>query len=173
MFECKSRPKAPALFRTLAILIVTASCVTLVDAEQQSQVQRGEYLARVGDCLSCHTANGGDPFAGGNRLNTPFGFMLASNITPDPDTGIGRWTADDFYRALHDGVNKRGQDMYPMMPYDFYTKVTREDIDAIYAYLNTVNYVRQRTDDPLWLSVMSRRLRSAANQAEMVFLVVF
>jgi len=146
MVECKSRTTAPALFRTLAILIVTASCVTLVDAQQQSQVQRGEYLARVGDCLSCHTANGGDPFAGGNRLNTPFGYMLASNVTPDPDTGIGRWTADDFYRALHDGVNKRGQDMYPTMPYDFYTKVTREDIDAIYAYLKTVKPVKNAVD---------------------------
>ena len=101
-------------------------------------VQRGQYLARAGDCVSCHTANGGKPFAGGYRINTPFGFMLAPNITPDGATGIGAWSADDFYRALHDGINKRGQDMYPTMPYDFYTKVTREDSDAIYAYLRTV-----------------------------------
>ena len=64
--------------------------------------------------------------AGGLRLDTPFGYMLAPNITPDPETGIGRWSSADFYRALHDGVNKRGQDMYPTMPYDFYTKVTRD-----------------------------------------------
>jgi len=109
---------------------------------QQTAVQRGEYLARAGDCVSCHTANGGAPFAGGLRLDTPFGYMLAPNITPDPETGIGRWSSADFYRALHDGVNKHGQDMYPTMPYDFYTRVTRDDIDAIYAYLRTVKPVR-------------------------------
>jgi mono/diheme cytochrome c family protein len=109
---------------------------------QQTPMQRGEYLARAGDCVSCHTAVGGAPFAGGLRLDTPFGYMLAPNITPDPETGIGRWTRDDFYRALHHGVNKRGQDMYPTMPYDFYTRATREDIDALYAYLQTVKPVR-------------------------------
>lgn len=84
--------------------------------------------------------------AGGARLDTPFGYMLAPNITPDMDTGIGRWSRDDFYRALHDGVNKQGKDMYPTMPYDFYTKVTRDDIDAIYAYLRTVKPVANRID---------------------------
>ena len=111
---------------------------------QQTQVQRGEYLARAGDCVSCHTATGGAPFAGGLRLDTPFGYMLAPNITPDAETGIGRWSGADFYRALHDGVNKRGQDMYPTMPYDFYTRATREDIDAIYAYMQTVKPVRNK-----------------------------
>ena len=72
--------------------------------------------------------------------------MLSPNITPDPETGIGRWSSADFYRAMHDGVNKRDQDMYPAMPYDFYTKVTREDIDAIYAYLRTVKPVRNAVD---------------------------
>jgi mono/diheme cytochrome c family protein len=109
---------------------------------QQTQVQRGEYLARAGDCTSCHTAQGGAPYAGGYRLNTPFGYVLSSNITPDPDTGIGRWSFDDFYRAMHHGVNKGGQDMYPAMPYDFYSKVTREDVAAIFAYLLTVEPVR-------------------------------
>ncbi|MDB5857104.1 MAG: cytochrome c, class [Ramlibacter sp.] len=113
---------------------------------QQTQVQRGEYLARAGDCISCHTAQGGAPYAGGYRLNTPFGYMLASNITPDPDTGIGRWSLDDFYRAMHHGLNKDGQDMYPAMPYDFYSKVTREDVAAIFAYLLTVEPVRNEVD---------------------------
>jgi len=108
----------------------------------QTQVQRGEYLARAGDCLACHTAEGGEPFAGGNRRNTPFGYTLASNLTPDPDTGIGRWSAEDFQRALPEGVNKRGQDMYPTMPYDSCTKVSSEDIEAIYAYLRTVKPVK-------------------------------
>ena len=114
----------------------------VLPASGQSQVERGEYLARAGDCVSCHTAPGGAPFAGGLRLDTPFGYMLSPNITPDPDTGIGRWSSADFYRALHDGVNKHGKDMYPTMPYDFYTKVTRADVDAIYAYLRTVKPVR-------------------------------
>jgi len=72
------------------------------------------------------------------RLDTPFGYMLAPNITPDAATGIGNWSADDFYRSMHDGVNQRGEYLYPVMPYDFYTKVTREDSDAIYAYLRTL-----------------------------------
>ena len=108
--------------------------------------QRGEYLARAGDCVSCHTAPGGKSFAGGYRLDTPFGPLLAPNITPDADSGIGRWSADDFWRALHHGVNQRGQDMYPAMPYTFYTKVSREDSDAIFAWLRTVPPVVNRVD---------------------------
>ena len=107
-------------------------------AAPQTLAQRGEYLARAGDCISCHTANGGVPFAGGYRLDTPFGALLAPNITPDPKTGIGLWSADQFYRAMHEGVNRHGQDMYPAMPYDFYTRITREDSDAIYGYLRTL-----------------------------------
>ena len=79
-------------------------------------------------------------------MDTPFGYLLSPNITPDPETGIGRWSADDFHRALHDGVNKRGQDMYPVMPYVFYTRVTRADSDAIFAYLRTVQPVRNAVD---------------------------
>ena len=115
-------------------------------AQAPTLVQRGEYLARAGDCTSCHTAQGGAPFAGGYRLETPFGALLAPNITPDLKTGIGAWSADDFYRALHQGLNKRGQDMYPAMPYDFYTRVTREDSDAMYAYLRTVPAVANAVD---------------------------
>lgn len=98
-------------------------------------VQQGEYLARAGDCTSCHTAQNGQPFAGGFRLDTPFGYLLAPNITPDKQSGIGNWSSDDFYRALHDGKNKKGQYLFPAMPYTSYTKVTRADSDAIYAYL--------------------------------------
>jgi mono/diheme cytochrome c family protein len=105
---------------------------------QANVVARGAYLARAGDCVSCHTATGGAPYAGGYRLDTPFGYLLAPNITPDAATGIGHWSADDFWRALHQGVNRRGQDMYPVMPFDFYTRVTREDSDAIFAYLRSL-----------------------------------
>src|ERR1700674_2156098 len=127
----------------LALAIASWSCAIAAGA-QQTQVQRGEYLARAGDCISCHTAKGGEPYAGGLRLDSPFGYMLSSNITPDPETGIGRWSSTDFQRAMHDGVNNSGKDMYPLMPYDFYTKVTREDIDAIFAYLRTLKPVRNQ-----------------------------
>jgi mono/diheme cytochrome c family protein len=113
---------------------------------QPTQVQRGEYLARAGDCISCHTASGGQALAGGGRLNTPFGYMLTPNITPDAATGIGLWSSNDFYRALHAGVNRAGEDMYPTMPYDFYTRVTRADSDAIYAYLRTLTPVTSLID---------------------------
>lgn len=129
-------PSATILFIGLALSLSSRSIVA-----QPSQVQRGEYLARAGDCVSCHTSRGGQALAGGGRLNTPFGYMLTPNITPDAATGIGLWSADDFYRALHTGVNRAGQDMYPTMPYDFYTRVTREDSDAIYAYLRTLKPV--------------------------------
>ena len=135
--------------RTQTILRRAAAVISLAlaaAADAQTLVERGEYLVRAGDCISCHTANGGQPFAGGLRLDTPFGYMLSPNITPDADTGIGRWSSNDFYRALHHGVNKRGQDMYPTMPYDFYTRVTRADVDAIYAYLRTVKPVRNAVD---------------------------
>jgi mono/diheme cytochrome c family protein len=112
----------------------------------QDAVERGAYLAAAGDCLSCHTAPGGQPFAGGLRMETPFGALITPNITPDDATGLGRWTADEFYRAMHDGVGRNGQDLYPVMPYTFYTKVTREDVDAIWAWLRTVPPVHNQVD---------------------------
>ena len=133
--------------RAAALLSVTAFAgAGIPPAGAQPVLERGEYLARAGDCVSCHTAPGGAPFAGGLRLDTPFGYMLSPNITPDADTGIGRWSGDDFYRAMHFGVNKRGQDLYPTMPYDFYTRVARADVDAIYAYLRTVKPVRNAVE---------------------------
>ncbi|HUL42342.1 MAG TPA: cytochrome c [Burkholderiales bacterium] len=128
----------------LAIMMIVSGCFLTTAGAQD--VQRGEYLARAGDCISCHTAKGGVPYAGGLRMDTPFGYLLTPNITPDPETGIGRWSADDFYRAMHDGVNKHNQDMYPAMPYTFFTKVTRADCDAIYAYLRTLSPVRNEVE---------------------------
>jgi mono/diheme cytochrome c family protein len=135
-----SRP----LLHTLQAAVL--ACLLLVEAQAQAQaadaVARGAYLARAGDCVSCHTAQGGTPFAGGLRMDTPFGYLLTPNITPDAATGIGQWSADDFYRALHQGVNQRGQDMFPVMPFDFYTRVTRQDSDAIFAYLRSLAPVK-------------------------------
>ena len=131
---------------TSGILCALPAAATATAEGTQSIAQRGAYLAAAGDCVSCHTADAGKPFAGGYRINTPFGDLLAPNITPDPDTGIGRWSAEDFYRALHEGVNRHGQDMYPAMPYTFYTRVTRADSDAIFAYLQTVPAVRNAVE---------------------------
>src|SRR5438045_971723 len=85
--------------------------------DARSEVIRGEYLARVGDCEGCHTVRGGQPYAGGLEIDTPFGQFYATNITPDAQTGIGTWSSDDFWRALHDGKGKDGALLYPTMPY--------------------------------------------------------
>ena len=106
-------------------------------------ITRGEYLARAGDCVACHTAPDGKEFAGGRAMPTPFGNLYAPNITPDDETGIGPWTADEFYRMLHTGVSRSGALLYPAMPFASYTRVTRADSDAIFAYLMSVPPVRQ------------------------------
>lgn len=101
-------------------------------------IKRGEYLARAGDCVACHTADKGRPFAGGLPITTPFGTIYTPNITSDPDTGIGRWSDADFLRAMHEGIGKSGERLYPAFPYAEYTKVTDSDVLAIRAYLNTL-----------------------------------
>lgn len=94
-------------------------------------VKRGEYLARVGDCVACHTADKSRPFAGGLPINTPVGTIVTPNITPDPDTGIGQWSDADFLRAMHEGIGKSGERLYPAFPYVEYTKVTDQDVMAM------------------------------------------
>jgi mono/diheme cytochrome c family protein len=110
----------------------------------QAVVERGEYLARAGDCIACHTEREGKLFAGGRAMATPFGTIFTSNITPDPDTGIGKWTAEQFYNAMHNGRFPDGGLIYPAMPFASYTKVTRADSDAIFAFLRSVPPVRQQ-----------------------------
>ncbi len=117
-----------------------------------TNIQRGRYLAQAGDCISCHTVKGGKPFAGGYPVETPFGTIYSSNITPDVVTGIGNWTNDDFYRAMHEGKRKDGQQLYPACPYPWFTKMTREDVDDLKTYLDTLEPVRAITpdNDLLW-----------------------
>lgn len=110
-------------------------------------VSRGAYLARAGDCMACHTTRGGAPYAGGRAIRTPFGSLHSPNITPDPETGIGSWSADDFWRALHNGKSKDGSLLYPAFPYPNYTRITRADADAMYAYFRTVAPVRQENKE--------------------------
>jgi len=101
-------------------------------------VERGRYLALAGNCAGCHSALGGAPYAGGVGIETPFGTVFASNLTPDRSAGIGSWNSDHFWRALHNGRSKDGRLLYPAFPYPNFTRVTREDSDAIFAYLQTV-----------------------------------
>lgn len=100
-------------------------------------VARGEMLARVGNCNVCHTRPGDAPFAGGLGIDTPFGTIHSTNITPDPETGIGTWSEEAFQRSMHEGVGRGGEHLYPAFPYDHFTFVTPEDNRAIYAYLMT------------------------------------
>jgi mono/diheme cytochrome c family protein len=110
-----------------------------------AQVARGSQLALIGNCNSCHTAEGGAPYAGGRPLKTPFGTIHGTNITPCPDTGIGRWSEAAFTRALREGVDRSGRHLYPAFPYDHYTLMTDEDIRALYAFIMTREAVRAET----------------------------
>jgi len=101
-------------------------------------VARGKALTEAADCNSCHTADPAKPFAGGKRIDTPFGAIYSPNLTPDRETGLGNWSDDDFYRALHDGVAPDGSRYYPAFPYPNFTKLTRGDVLAIRAYLATL-----------------------------------
>lgn len=114
-----------------------------LDASTQL-INKGEYLARLGDCIACHTEPNGPAFAGGRAMPTPFGALYVPNITPDDETGIGLYTAEEFYRMMHQGITRDGELMYPAMPYPSYTQVTREDSDAIYAYLMSITPVKKQ-----------------------------
>jgi len=107
-------------------------------APSASLAERGAYLARAGNCQACHTAQGGQAYAGGRGIATPFGTVFTSNLTPDDKTGIGSWSSAHFWRAMHNGRSKDGRLLYPAFPYTSYTQVTREDSDALYAYLRSL-----------------------------------
>jgi mono/diheme cytochrome c family protein len=130
------RPQAPPADAVKAEASAETSATTHV-------INLGEYLARAGDCTACHTEPNGKLFAGGRAMPTPFGNLYVPNITPDDETGIGKWSADDFYKMMHTGVSRDGALLYPAMPFASYTKVTRADSDAIYAYLMSVPPVKQ------------------------------
>ncbi|HEX3945197.1 MAG TPA: cytochrome c [Rhizomicrobium sp.] len=102
-------------------------------------VERGRYLAALGDCVVCHTVPGMQAwFAGGYPLHSRFGTIYSTNITPDPTTGIGRWTQEQFYHALHEGKSPGGRHLYPAFPYVYFSRLSRKDSDALYAYLQTL-----------------------------------
>lgn len=149
--------------RALIILVLLGACVAALvfwlglrsdpgDISMASPLQtpaglsveeRGHYLVRVGDCMACHTRQGGADYAGGRMIPTPFGDFYSPNLTPDPETGLGSWSADDFWKAMHEGRSRDGSLLYPAFPYTNYTKLSREDSDAMFAYLRTLPAVKE------------------------------
>jgi len=151
-FIIRSRPaKAVALVVLAAagIGIPTRSYTQFAQAAWSTgpvfatQLERGKYLAQAGDCIACHTVPGKPIFSGNRPLPTPFGTLYAPNITSDKKTGIGSWTADEFYNMMHTGRGRDGKLLYPAMPFASYTKVTRQDSDAIFEYMMSVPPVQQ------------------------------
>ena len=120
-------------------------------------VARGEYLALAADCKACHTARGGQPFAGGRAFELPFGTLYTPNITPDPKTGIGAWSDAEFLRAMHQGIGRDGKRLYPAFPYDSYTLLTDEDVLAIKAYLFTLKPVVNADRDNTFIFPFNQR----------------
>jgi mono/diheme cytochrome c family protein len=126
----------------LSLFVPACGFAAGIDTQDFKQIERGRYLAIVGDCGACHTLpDSGALFAGGRPIETPFGTLLAPNITPDTATGIGAWSDDEFINSLTKGRGRNGTHLYPAMPYNYYTKVTHDDALAIRAYLNTVPVV--------------------------------
>jgi mono/diheme cytochrome c family protein len=134
-----------ALAAVASISISSASTPQSAATAANDAAGRGAYLVTLGDCMPCHTARVEEPFAGARPINTPFGMIYSANITPDRQTGIGGWTDEQFYRALHQGIRADGAHLYPAFPYPYFTRMSRADTDAIYAYLMTLKPLRKTT----------------------------
>ena len=119
----------------IAAIFFLAACGAGQGADNSDLVKRGEYLVTAGDCVACHTNPGGEKFAGGLYIPTPVGQISSPNLTPDKETGIGTWTDDQFYKAFHEGIDNENRYLYPVFPFPWYTKVTKDDALAIKAYL--------------------------------------
>ncbi len=119
---------------SLCVMLLSMTGPRAAHADAPDIVARGEYLARAGDCVVCHTGPGEKPFSGGLKMATPLGAIYTTNITPDKDTGIGNDTFEDFERAMRRGTAKDGHHLYPAMPYPSYAKVSDEDLRALYAF---------------------------------------
>src|SRR5689334_16234841 len=136
-----------ALAAPLIAVGVVRSYAAMTDAQKFSQIEMGRYLATVADCAACHTIpDGGKSYAGGRAIETPFGIIVSANITPDHETGIGAWSDEQFDTAVRKGIRPDGKRLYPAMPYPSYTKMSRDDVDAIRAYLQTLEPVRNAVE---------------------------
>lgn len=130
-------------FAALAIGLILGSSAFAQDEPPAAPPEdpilaKGKYLVTAGNCVSCHTRPDGIPFTGGLSFDTPFGKLYSTNITPDDETGIGKWTAQDLRTAMHEGIAPGGRNLFPAFPYTSFTKVSDEDVDAIYAYLRSL-----------------------------------
>lgn len=137
----------------LAVLVgreLSAPALPAVRAEptpaDPELLSRGALLARAGNCMACHTARGGEPYAGGHAIRTPFGTLMSGNLTPDAETGLGTWSPEAFRRALHEGVSRNGRLLYPAFPYEHTTRLQDADVDALYAYLQSLPPVRRANE---------------------------
>lgn len=156
-----------------AAVLVIAACATIAWrgempptapalAFDQGDIIRGATLAAIGDCAICHTAAKGSAFAGGRALRTGFGTIYASNITPDPETGIGQWSLAAFTRAMREGIGRDGRHLYPALPYQHFTGITDPDMKALYAFIMTRAPVRAETPANLLTFPANLRLMLAA-----------
>jgi mono/diheme cytochrome c family protein len=145
----------------LAAALFALGTGTTANAQQSATPSsKGEYLARAGDCIACHSVRGGKAFAGGLRMGTPMGTIYSTNITPDPDTGIGNYSLQDFDRAVRSGVAKDGHHLYPAMPYPSFAKISDDDLGALYTFfMKEVPPIKQANKDneiPWYLSGVGR-----------------
>jgi mono/diheme cytochrome c family protein len=131
------------------VFLCSAFATGAAAAEPSTEtIAHGKALVEAGDCASCHTTDPAKPFAGGKRIDTPFGAVYSPNLTPDRDTGIGGWSDADFYGALRFGADPDGSRYYPAFPYPYFTKLTRPDIIAIRAYLATLTPFQNEAPPP-------------------------
>jgi mono/diheme cytochrome c family protein len=147
----ENKPKRAILHTVLGAMLLCSAFAggpALADPPAPETVARGQALVDAADCASCHTADPAKPLAGGKRIDTPFGGIFSPNLTPDRDTGLGAWSDDEFYRALHEGVSRNGARYYPAFPYPNFTRITRDDVLAIRAYLSTLTPVRNTPPPP-------------------------
>lgn len=142
---CASAAVVVSVPQVASDVVVSDPAKVIVAGTGADQIKRGEYLALAADCIACHTVDKAKPFAGGYPLATPFGTIYGPNITPDKETGIGTWTDEDFIRALHLGIGKQGEHLYPAFPYTAFTKLSRDDVLAIKAYLFSLPAINQKT----------------------------
>ncbi len=129
--------------RLFLALLILLGLLFQAQPAQAADAERGRYLAILGDCAGCHTKPHGQAFAGGLPFNAQFGTVYSTNITPDRETGIGGWSTDDFYRALHEGMAPGGKHLYPAFPYIYFARITRQDTDDLFAFLHTLRPVRR------------------------------
>ena len=127
-------------FAAIAIFLAVAAAARIAAAQAPDEAGRGRYLVTAAGCTSCHTdfKNKGAPFAGGAGIKTPFGTFYPPNITQDRTYGIGSWSEEDFVRALHDGIGPDGRHFFPVFPYTSYTRITTDDLKAMWAYMKTI-----------------------------------